>query len=76
VVAAPAIPLMNLPRILRDAVRTMPGPAVVASLPSILLHLGAHGAGEAAAYLTGRGGDSDFLAAHEFSHRAEPAARA
>ena len=75
-VGSPAIPFMNLPRVLRDAVRTMRGPSVVVSLPSILLHLTAHGAGEAAAYLTKRPGDGDFLAAHEFSHRPEPAARA
>jgi hypothetical protein len=47
----------------------------MAALPSILLHLSAHGVGEAAAYLTGREGDSEFLIAHEFSHRPEVGAR-
>lgn len=53
VLGAPAIPLMNLPRALRDAGRSM----------------------EAAAYLTGSGGDEEFLVAHEFSHRPETKAR-
>lgn len=75
VLGAPAIPLMNLPRALREASRSMPGARLAASLPSILLHLAAHGAGEAAAYLTGSDGDREFLVAHEFSHRPETGAR-
>lgn len=75
VLGAPAIPLMNLPRALRQAGRSMAALGLMAALPSILLHLSAHGVGEAAAYLTGREGDSEFLIAHEFSHRPEVGAR-
>jgi hypothetical protein len=74
VACAPAIPC-SLPRVRRNAGRTMRCPSVAASLPSILLHLTVHGSGEAAAYLTRRAGDVDLLASHEFSHRPEPAAR-
>jgi hypothetical protein len=73
VLGAPAIPLMNLPRVLREAGRTASGARLAASLPSILLHVSAHGAGEAAGYLTGSDGDQEFLVAHEFSQRPEAA---
>ncbi|HYO47015.1 MAG TPA: glycosyltransferase [Gemmatimonadota bacterium] len=75
VLGAPAIPLMNLPRALRETGRSLPGAQLAASVPSILLHLAAHGAGEAAAYLTGSDGDREFLVTHEFSHRPETGAR-
>ena len=71
VLGTPAIPLMNLPRVLREFHRTMAAPGLAAAFPSILLHLTAQGAGEAAAYLTGSEGDGEFLVAHEFSHRPE-----
>lgn len=69
IVGAPVIPLMNLPRSLRDSARSIPPTALAASLPSILLHLAARGAGEVAAYITGRDGDEEFLASHELNHR-------
>lgn len=69
VLGAPAIPVVNLPRVLREASYTLPGAAIAASLPAILLHVAAQGAGEAVGYLTGRPGDREFQAAHEFSHR-------
>jgi hypothetical protein len=75
VLGAPAFPLMNLPWVLRESVRSTPVREIVVSLPSILLHLTAHGAGEAVGYLTGTEGDTEFLAAHEFSHRPEATAR-
>jgi hypothetical protein len=71
VLGAPAIPLVNLPRVLRDAAHTLRGVAIAASLPSIVLHVAAQGAGEALGYLTGRPRDGGFLSAHEFSHRPE-----
>lgn len=71
VLGAPVIPLVNLPRVLRDAAHTLQGAAIAAALPSIVLHVAAQGAGEALGYLTGRPRDEDFLAAHEFSHRRE-----
>jgi hypothetical protein len=71
VVGAPAIPLLNLPRSLRDSARSLPPTSLAASIPSILLHVAARGAGEVAAYVTGTHGDEAFLASHEFSHRPE-----
>jgi len=68
---APAIPIVNLPRVLREASHTLHGAAIAASLPAILLHVAAQGAGEALGYLTGRPRDEEFLSAHEFSHRPE-----
>lgn len=72
VAGAPAIPLVNLPRILRQATRSATAGELAAGLPSILLHTAVQGAGEAAGYLTGRAGDEEFLVAHEFSHRPDP----
>jgi hypothetical protein len=74
VAGAPAIPLVNLPRDLRHARRSA-GAGLMASLPSLLLHVAARGAGEATGYLTGSEGDQEFLVAHEFSHRPEEALR-
>ncbi|HET6361146.1 MAG TPA: glycosyltransferase [Gemmatimonadota bacterium] len=71
VLGAPAIPLVNLPRVLREAAHTLPGAAMAASFPSLVLHVAAQGAGEAVGYLTRRPRDEEFLAAHEFSHRPE-----
>lgn len=71
VLGAPAIPAVNLPRVLREASHTLPGAAIAVSLPSIVLHVAARGAGEALGYLTGRPRDEEFLASHEFSHRPE-----
>ena len=68
---APAFPLLNLPRALREAARSVSTAELGAALPSILLHLVAHGAGEAAGYLTRSDGDEKFLAAHEFSLRSK-----
>lgn len=45
VLGAPAIPLMNLPRVLREVARSTPTPQLAAALPSLLLHVSAHGAG-------------------------------
>ena len=73
VLGAPAIPLMNLPRVLREVARSTPTPQLAAALPSLLLHVSAHGAGEAAGYLTGSNGDQEFLIAHEFSQRPDAA---
>ncbi|MGH7566168.1 MAG: glycosyltransferase [Gemmatimonadota bacterium] len=75
VLGAPAIPFMNLPRVLREASRTASVARLAASLPSMLLHVAAHGAGEAAGYLTGSDGDEAFLVNHEFSQRSEAAER-
>lgn len=71
VLGAPAIPLVNLPRVLRQAAHTLEGAAIAASIPSIVLHVAVQGAGEAVGYLTRRPRDEAFLAAHEFSHRPE-----
>jgi hypothetical protein len=72
---APAFPLLNLPRALRESAHSASGTELATALPSILLHLVAHGAGEAMGYLTRSDGDQGFLAAHEFSLRPEPAGR-
>ena len=69
VLGSPAIPLVNLPRVLREAAHTLSGTAMAASFPAILLHVAVQGAGEAVGYATGRPRDEEFLAAHEFSHR-------
>lgn len=75
VAGAPAIPLVNLPRVLRESSRSAPAAELVPSLPSILLHVAVQGAGEAVGYLTGAGGDEEFLVGHEFSHRPDAALR-
>jgi hypothetical protein len=69
---APAFPLLNLPRLLRESVRSTSAGELAAALPWILLHLVAHGAGEATGYLTRSAGDQGFLIDHEFSLRSEP----
>lgn len=71
VLGAPAIPMVNLPRVLRQSAQTLRGAAIASSLPSIVLHVAAQGAGEALGYLTRRPRDEAFLAAHEFSPRPE-----
>jgi len=73
VLGSPAIPLLNLPGALRNSARQMGAVGLAASLPSVGLHVAARAAGEAFGYLCGRAGDSDFLHAHEFSHRSLPA---
>jgi hypothetical protein len=70
---SPAIPAMNLPRVLRDAAHALPAGEALRSLPSIALHVTAHGAGKALGYLTRRFRDEDFLHAHEFAHRPQRA---
>jgi hypothetical protein len=60
---------------LRESARSTSPGELAAALPSILLHLVAHGAGEAVGYLTRSDGDEGFLVDHEFSLRPEPTGR-
>jgi hypothetical protein len=72
---APAFPLLNLPRLLRESAHSTSAGELAAALPSILVHLVAHATGEAAGYLTRSAGDQSFLIDHEFSLRPEPSGR-